>query len=131
MLDVVELSDILEAIETENSGQAVDPHRCVISSITIAIGALCHPDVMAYRICEQAHFERARPYFSLDKLGDLSLDTVRLFILGAFYMLSACHRNMGYIYLGVAARTAHVMGLHHIGLSPNLTETENESRYVV
>lgn len=128
VLDIVEAFDIFETLKAEESGQGVDPHRSVLSSLAIAIGALCHPDAMAYRICERVHFQRARPYLTLDKMEDLNLDTIRLFTLAGFYMLCSCRRNMGYMYLGLAARAAHVMGLHHSGLLPNLPEAEKCSR---
>lgn len=128
VLDIVEATDILETLRMEDSGLEVDPHRSAISSLAVAIGAQCHPDATAFRVCERAHFERARPHFSLDKLEDFTLDTIRLFMLAAFYMLCVSNRNMGYMYLGLAARAAHVMGLHHVGLFPNLDDAEKDSR---
>jgi len=46
-------------------------------------------------------------------LTNQSLSTVRLFLLLAFYMLGACHRNAASMYLGVAVKAAIVLGLHN------------------
>ena len=59
---------------------------------------------------------------------DLNMGTIRVFVLAAFYMLCASNRNMGYMYLGLAARAAHTIGLHHIGVGGNLDEAEKATR---
>ncbi|KAJ9605687.1 hypothetical protein H2200_009536 [Cladophialophora chaetospira] len=86
---------------------------------------------MASRLCEQLHFYRCRPYLSLDNLVDLNMDTIRIFVLAAFYMLCACNRNMGYMYLDLAARAAHTLGLHHVGFEGILNEEEKATRAFV
>lgn len=45
-------------------------------------------------------------------LCDPSLDMVRIFLLMAFYMLGACHRNAAFMYLGIASKAACALGLH-------------------
>ncbi len=128
VLDVANMSEVFQALKVEDSGQLIDPYLSAVTSLAVAIGAQCHPDAVAYRNCERTHFERSRPYFSVDKLEDVSLDRVRLFMLAAFYMLSACNRNMGYMYLGLAARAAHILGLQHVSLFPNISEAERDAR---
>lgn len=45
-------------------------------------------------------------------LCDPSLDMVRVFLMMAFYMLGACHRNAAFMYLGIASKAACALGLH-------------------
>ncbi len=45
-------------------------------------------------------------------LLDPSLDMICIFLLMSMYMLGACRRNGAFMYLGVAARSAHALGLH-------------------
>ncbi len=122
------MSDVTETLQGDESGRAPSRHQAAVNNLVIAIGARCHSDSMAYRLCEQHHFDRCRPYLSLDNLVNLSMDTIRIFILAAFYMLCACNRNMGYLYLGLAARASHTLGWHHVGFEGILNDDENSTR---
>jgi hypothetical protein len=128
ILDIVNKSDVLETLDGHESGRAPSKHQAAVNNLVIAVGARCHGDAMAYRLCEQLHFDRCRPYLSLENLMDLNMNTIRTFILAAFYHLCASSRNMGYIYLGLAARAAHTLGLHHVGFEGILNETEKATR---
>jgi hypothetical protein len=100
---------IMEAVD---QGQQVEESRRACLDLIIAIGARCHSDSQAFLQCELTHLNRSRRLVTLDLL-DVTLDTVRILLLYAFYMLCACRRNTGYLYLGIAARVAHMLGLHH------------------
>lgn len=54
--------------------------------------------------------------------------TVQLFLLCAFYMFGACRRNAAYMYLGVASRAAHAIGLHNNLTYDSLSKTEARTR---
>ncbi|KAI5363670.1 hypothetical protein Slin15195_G093230 [Septoria linicola] len=57
-------------------------------------------------------FSCAQKYAFEGFLCDPSLDMVRVFLLMAFYMLGACHRNAAFMYLGIASKAACALGLH-------------------
>jgi hypothetical protein len=128
ILDIVSKPDVLETLDVDDPRRSPSRQQATINNLVIAIGARCHTDAMAYRLCEKLHFDRCRPYLNLDNLADLNTNTIRIFVLAAFYMLCACNRNMGYMYLGLAARAAQTLGLHHIGLEGTLHEAEKASR---
>jgi hypothetical protein len=98
------------------------------TSLVLAIGARCHPDPQTYLNCERIHLNKSRQLTSY-LLEHVSMDTVQVFLLMAFYMLCASRRNTAYMYLGVAARAAHAMGLHHGESFDSLTAHENHKRY--
>lgn len=60
----------------------------------------------------QAYFDRGRQLAFEGMLENPSHGLVRLFLLMAFYMLGACQRNAACLYLGIAAKTASIIGLH-------------------
>lgn len=61
-------------------------------------------------------------------LRDPTLDMVRSFLLMAFYMLGACHRNAAFMYLGVAAKAASALGLHRAEQYRDMPPDECRSR---
>jgi hypothetical protein len=81
--------------------------------LVLAIGARCHSTDQTIDSCEATHFALAQAQLSHHQLEDVGLHTVNIYLLMAFYMLCASRRNMAYMYLGVAARAAYVVGLHH------------------
>lgn len=63
-------------------------------------------------------------------IQDPSIEMVQLFLLMSFYMLGACQRNAAFMYIGVAARGAYVLGLHYLPLGARALEEENKvNRY--
>ncbi|KAL3249933.1 hypothetical protein ABHI18_011415 [Aspergillus niger] len=75
------------------------------------------------------YFRRARQAAFNDMLMGQNIGTVRLFLLMAFYMLGACHRNAASMFLGVAARAAIILELHTFeGYSSTLSNEDYESR---
>ncbi|KAH7037412.1 uncharacterized protein B0I36DRAFT_313999 [Microdochium trichocladiopsis] len=61
-------------------------------------------------------------------IANPSLSMVRLFLLMAFYMLGACHRNAASMYLGVASKAAVVLGLSYIRKHCNAQLEDYDSR---
>ncbi|GKZ96455.1 hypothetical protein AnigIFM59636_010705 [Aspergillus niger] len=75
------------------------------------------------------YFRRARQAAFNDMLMGQNIGTVRLFLLMAFYMLGACHRNAASMFFGVAARAAIILELHTFeGYSSTLSNEDYESR---
>ncbi|CRG91843.1 Thiamine repressible genes regulatory protein thi1 [Talaromyces islandicus] len=132
-LDLFEKSDIYKVLQTENS-----PHKkkltkedLAILYLVIAIGGQC-------RGANPADHQYAVNYFSKGQqlgfdgmLKDPSIHMVRIFVLMAFYMLGACHRNAAYMYLGVASKAAATLGLHIKRQYQGLSEEEFYIRWRV
>ena len=107
---------------SDNSFESATP--CLI----LAIGAQC-------RGLSQSDLQYSATFFSQGQalafqgmLRDPSLDMVRDFLLMAFYMLGACHRNAAFMYLGVAAKAASALGLHHAEQYRDMPSEECRSR---
>jgi hypothetical protein len=99
-----------------------------VSNLVVAIGARCHPESRVYANCERVHLDRSRMTWNVELLENVSLDSVHVCLLAAFYMLCVCRRDTAYMYLGVAARAAHAMGLHHDEYFDSLTGKDNQNR---
>lgn len=78
-----------------------------------AIGAQCVPASGAQAQIEHDCLAVAQSIASSMLLESPSLQGIQTFLLLAFYMLGACRRNAAFMYLGVAARAAHALGLHN------------------
>lgn len=76
----------------------------------------------------QRHFDRAQKSAFEGMLLDPSVDLVSVFLMMSVYMLCACKRNGAFMYLGVAARLAHSMGLHAPESYQQLPPTEQRFR---
>lgn len=81
--------------------------------LAIAIGAQS-----LSRTTDDLHY--ARVYFATAQQVSLpealfipSINTVAFCTLAAFYMLTTHRRNGAYMYIGIAARGAYTLGLHH------------------
>lgn len=75
-------------------------------------------------------FTCAQKYAFEGFLCDPSLDMVRVFLMMAFYMLGACHRNAAFMYLGIASKAACALGLHRKERHRGLTAPEGLARLV-
>lgn len=64
-------------------------------------------------------------------LCDPSLEMVQNFLHMSFYMLGACHRNAGFMYLGIASQAAGALGLHRADHYRHLPPDEYHMRYVL
>lgn len=81
---------------------------------------------------------RASKYFAQGRklafekmLEDATVNLVRAFILLAFYMFGACRRNSAFMYLGVAAKSADILGLHAAAQNRRMSKVERDSRFVL
>ena len=79
----------------------------------ISIGIQCSSNEGQPSLQDQVFFRRARQAAFTCFLENSCPDMVRVFLLMSFYMLGACRRNTATMYLGVAAQSAHILGLHN------------------
>jgi hypothetical protein len=73
------------------------------------------------------YFSSAQQY-ALGSVCDPSLSLVRVFLLMAFYLLGAIHRNGAYMYLGIATQAACALGLHRRDSHKDMPPQEGLSR---
>lgn len=59
-----------------------------------------------------------------------SINLVRMFLLMAFYMLGASRRNSAFMYIGVASKSADILGLHVSSYCDQMAEAEKTTRQV-
>ncbi|KAK6810600.1 hypothetical protein RU639_013546 [Aspergillus parasiticus] len=84
-----------------------------IAHLVLAIGSQCRglsPSDLAYA---SGYFAQGQQVAFNGLLCDPSMNMVRLFLLMAFYLLGACHRNAACMYLGIAWKAANTLGLHN------------------
>jgi len=74
------------------------------------------------------YFVRARATAFDGMLMSQNLNTVRIFILLAFYTLGACNRNAASMFLGIAAKAAVILSLHGSGNDDKLSNAEIDIR---
>jgi hypothetical protein len=94
--------------------------RFANQNMILAIGAQCAPASGVQAQIEQECLAVAQSIASSILLESPSLQGIQTFLLLAFYMLGACRRNAAFMYLGVAARAAHALGLHNARLYESL-----------
>jgi hypothetical protein len=94
--------------------------RFANQNMILAIGAQCAPATDTQAQIEHECLTVAQSVASSILLESPSLQGIQTFLLLAFYMLSACRRNAAFMYLGVAARAAHALGLHNAKLYESL-----------
>ncbi|EED22426.1 C6 transcription factor, putative [Talaromyces stipitatus ATCC 10500] len=129
--DLFDKDDIMRLlqIETSSSGRRINKEETAVLYLIIAIGGQC-------RGSNTSDFPYATKYSSMGQqyafegmLRDPSINMLRAFLLMAFYMLGACHRNAAYMYLGVASKAAAALGLH-IGMQARgLSRDESKLRW--
>ncbi|KAE8307790.1 hypothetical protein BDV41DRAFT_584082 [Aspergillus transmontanensis] len=98
-------------ITQDTSSLFVGREDAAAMDVALAIGAQVEgsPEDIHFA---NSYFHRARQVAFDDMLMVQNVETVRLFLLMAFYMLGACYRNAASMFLGVAARAAIVLELH-------------------
>lgn len=80
--------------------------------LMVAIGAQCYGPTKDAVVWAAELFSFARKLAFAQMLESPSLDLVRVFLLMAFYMFGACRRNSAFMYLGIASKSADILGLH-------------------
>ncbi|EME81416.1 uncharacterized protein MYCFIDRAFT_140761, partial [Pseudocercospora fijiensis CIRAD86] len=93
-------------------------------SMMLAIGHQCRGPNPFDAQNATRHFTCAQKWAFEDFLCDPTLDLVRVFLLMAYYMLGACHRNAAFMYLGIATKAACALGLHRKDQHRGLTTQE-------
>lgn len=108
------------------SSQGMQP---VDTLLAMAIGAQSR-NMRSDSSYASTYFERGRRLAFGDMLESPSFSMVRSFLLMSFYMLGACQRNAACLYLGIAAKSANIVGLHDNVQNHTLSESEVEARSV-
>ncbi|CZT14130.1 uncharacterized protein RCC_00103 [Ramularia collo-cygni] len=98
-------------------------------NMMLAIGSQCRAQNPFDSFNAARSFTCAQKFAFEGFLCDPSLDMVRVFLLMAFYMLGACHRNAAFMYLGIASKAACALGLHRKGQDKGLNQTECLARW--
>jgi hypothetical protein len=106
--------------------QVRDDHAALC--LMLAIGAQCRGPRASDAEYATRCFARGQQIAFEGMLCDPSLNMIRLFLLMAFYMLGACHRNAAFIYLGVASKTASALGLHVKEVYRYISDDELDTR---
>ncbi|KAH8719250.1 hypothetical protein GQ44DRAFT_762120 [Phaeosphaeriaceae sp. PMI808] len=113
-----DVSKMLEAYNGTSSGTGLSTTRKLNSLETaslylmVAIGAQCCGSSKEDVTSAAELFSYARKLALEKMLENPSLELIRAFLLMAFYMFGACHRNSAFMYLGVASKAAEILGLH-------------------
>jgi hypothetical protein len=120
---------VLGLKNAENS-EANDLEACA-GQLAIAIGSQCC-------VANESDLEMSRRYFAygqkrafIGMLEDPSSDLVCVFLLMSFYLLGACRRNAAFMYIGIAARAAHALGMQVEEQSLHLSGEEQQLRCVI
>lgn len=125
LFDRNEVATMLQRI-TRTDGVA-DASLSAIVHLILAIGAQVVTNEN-YSHKEHVLFALGRKAAFRNFLEDPGVMTVQLFLLSAFYMFGACRRNAAYMYLGVATRAAHAIGLHNHLTYDSLSDAEARRR---
>lgn len=124
-----QLLELLE--ETEHTGASGPPQACqkgAIIDLAIAVGGQgCRtsPKTLYHA---QKHFDRGQKVAFEGMLLNPTGELVAIFLLMSIYMVNACKRDGAFIYLGVATRVAHAIGMHLPDSYRNLTPETHRFR---
>lgn len=77
------------------------------------------------------YFNHGRQMAFEKMLEDPTINLARAFVLLAFYMLGASRRNSAFMYLGVAAKSADILGLHAAAKHRHASKAEQDCRSVI
>lgn len=100
--------------------------------LMVATGAQCSDNSSEGLARVAQLFSYARKIAFEHMLENPSLELVRNFLLMSFYMLGACRRNSAFMYLGIASKSADILGLHvgaqykHLSTSARITRSVYE-----
>lgn len=139
-LDLYTQDEITELIslatEEQNAGKSPAPRpidRAALASLylMLAIGGQVRGGSRDDLMLASKYFNQGRQMSFEKMLEDPTINLARAFILLAFYMLGACRRNSAFMYLGVAAKSADILGLHAAAKHKHTSKAEQNSRSVV
>ncbi|KAF5670733.1 transcriptional regulatory [Fusarium circinatum] len=127
-----QLYELLEETEGDRASDSSKPcQKRAIIDLVIAVGGQgCRtsPKTLYHA---QKHFDRGQKVAFEGMLLDPTGDLVAIFLLMSIYMVNACKRDGAFIYLGVATRVAHAIGLHLPESYRNLTPETHRFRLQV
>ncbi|KAH7462781.1 hypothetical protein FOMA001_g18336 [Fusarium oxysporum f. sp. matthiolae] len=131
-----QMLELLEKTEQSrgHSDASVPPQAChkgAVIDLAIAIGGQGCRTSPKSLYHAQKHFDRGQKLAFEGMLLDPTGDLVAVFLMMSIYMLNACKRNGAFIYLGVATRVAHAIGLHLPESYRNLTPETHRFRLQV
>ncbi|KAF2638507.1 hypothetical protein P280DRAFT_455537 [Massarina eburnea CBS 473.64] len=112
-----------EALAQGNTTPTTTRTDFAVACLALAIGSQCQSST-TNRTDPTIYFAQAQHIAFEGFLFDPSINIVRIFLLMAFYMLGACHRNAACMYLGVAAKAATTLGLHQAEQYSSCTKEE-------
>lgn len=121
LLDLYTWEEVCHLLEVENQNRArgaspasSTPRGLELAALylMVAIGAQSYGPTKDAAVWAAELFSFARSLAFAQMLECPSLDLVRVFLLMAFYMFGACRRNSAFMYLGVASKSADILGLH-------------------
>ncbi|KGO48630.1 Oxoglutarate/iron-dependent dioxygenase [Penicillium expansum] len=95
-------------------------------NLALAIGAQARGRPEDVQL-SKAYFLRAREIAFEGMLMSQNLNTVRHFVLLAFYTLGACNRNAASMFLTIAAKAAVILGLHSSENDSDLPEEDQST----
>ncbi|KAF2160630.1 hypothetical protein M409DRAFT_70365 [Zasmidium cellare ATCC 36951] len=98
-------------------------------NMMLAIGSQCRGQNPLDSYNAARSFTCAQKFAFEGFLCDPSLDMVRVFLMMAFYMLGACHRNAAFMCLGIASKAASALGLHRKEPNKALSTIEFTTRW--
>lgn len=113
------------------SGRPIERAALASYYLMIAIGCQVRGATRDDLVHAPKYFAQGRRIAFEKMLEDATVDLVRAFILLAFYMFGACRRNSAFMYLGVAAKSADILGLHAAAQNKRMTKAERASRFVI
>lgn len=119
------------ATDTSASGRPIEKAALASYYLMLAIGCQVRGATRADLVHASKYFAQGRRIAFEKMLEDATVNLVRAFILLAFYMFGACRRNSAFMYLGVAAKSADILGLHVAAQNKRMTRTERDSRLVI
>lgn len=125
VLDVLTREEVAELLKASHGA---DTSQAAIGLLVFAIGAQTVPPTENDAIAEKGSMAHAQKIAFATMLENPSLEMARIFLLLSFYMLGACKRNAAFMYLGVASRAAHALGLHHEESYKALSEEKRQTR---
>lgn len=129
--EVTELISLATDEQNANRSPASPPiDRAALASLylMLAIGYQVRGGSRDDLALATKYFNQGRQMAFEKMLEDPTINLARAFLLLAFYMCGACRRNSAFMYLGVAAKSADILGLHAAAKHKHISKAEQDSR---
>ncbi|KAK0118323.1 hypothetical protein ONS95_012618 [Cadophora gregata] len=124
ILDLYTRSDLYDLLtDMNNMNESIG-----LLYLVFAIGGQCRISNPLSLNFSQTYFSRGQKIAFEGMLEDPGIRLIHSFLLMAFYLLGACRRNAAFMYLGIAARAAHALGLHDADQYSALSRSEKSLR---